>query len=302
MKNYALGVDIGGSHISCAVIDLINNVIVKGSEAERDVDNKAEVVEILSEWSLAIAESAKSIGFDNIAGIGFAMPGPFLYDKGIAKFDSSVAKFEKLYDVDVASELIKILSVNGQTPLRFMNDASAFAVGEAWLGKGAKTNKSVSITLGTGFGSAFIKDGLPVVEGEGVPKMGCVWHLPFEKGIGDDYFSTRWFVKEWELISGKEVKGVKSIAEISKVDDRAIELFVKFGNNLGTFLGPWLRDFGAEILIIGGNVSGAHNLFGDAMLAKLNSMGVNVSVEISDLKENAANILRRFYLYYQKCN
>ena len=54
-----------------------------------------------------------------------------------------------------------------------------------------KQKKSLSITLGTGFGSAFISDRIPIVDGPLVPKIGCVYHLPYRDGIADDYFSTR---------------------------------------------------------------------------------------------------------------
>ena len=46
-----------------------------------------------------------------------------------------------------------------------MNDASAFAVGEAWAGSASDFNRSLSITLGTGFGSAFISNHIPIVDG-----------------------------------------------------------------------------------------------------------------------------------------
>lgn len=290
MKNYAIGVDIGGSHVSCAAIDIVNGTIISGSETERGVNNQASSEEILKEWSLAILQSAEHVGIENLKGVGFAMPGPFLYDKGIAKFTAAVAKFQNLYDINVVESLNDLLNFQEKLPMRFMNDASAFAVGEAWLGKSSNSNKSVSITLGTGFGSAFVTDGIPVVEGEGVPPMGCVWHLPFKDGIGDDYFSTRWFEKEWFKLSGEKLAGVKSVADKAYTNSDAQSLFTKFGDHLGEFMGPWLKDFRADILVMGGNVSGAYQLFGPAFEAKLKAIGLNANIEISNLKEQASLI------------
>lgn len=290
MKNYAIGVDIGGSHISCAAIDIVNGTVINGSEAERAVNNQATAEEILKEWSLAIKQSAEHIGIENLKGVGFAMPGPFSYDKGIAKFTAAVAKFQNLYDVNIVDELNNLLNLQEKLPMRFMNDASAFAVGEDWLGKASAFNKSVSITLGTGFGSAFIADGIPIVEGYDVPKMGCLWHLPFANGIADDYFSTRWFEKEWFNASGEKLTGVKSVADRATINNEVQKLFSKFGNNLAAFSGPWLKSFQAEILVIGGNVSGAYTLFGPAFETKLKEMDLNINIEISNLKEQAALI------------
>ncbi len=94
-----------------------------------------------------------------------------------------------------------------------MNDASAFAVGEAWAGSASGSNRSLAITFGTGFGSAFISNKIPVVDGPEVPRIGCVYHLPYKDGIADDYFSTRWFLGRYKAITGKELKGVKELAE-----------------------------------------------------------------------------------------
>ena len=82
-------------------------------------------------------------------------------------------------------------------PIHFINDAVAFALGEDWIGKTSGSARSLAITLGTGFGSSFLKNSLPVVFGESVPKHGYVWHLPIEGGIADDYFSTRGLVNRY---------------------------------------------------------------------------------------------------------
>lgn len=290
MKRYAIGADIGGSHISCALVDMVKGCIVESSRAERKIDNQSSANNILNGWEEALKQAITGVDPDSLSGIGFAMPGPFAYDKGIALFEK-VAKFESLYGVNVQQELATRLELSAEASLRFMNDASAFAVGEAWQGQAMGTTKSVSITLGTGFGSAFVLDGVPVVEGDGVPEMGCVWHLPFMEGIADDYFSTRWFVARWADISGEIIAGVKDVAEQAILGQlEARELFMEFGSNLGVLLGPWMRDFEAETLVIGGNVMGAWSLFGPAFKAELSSLKVETRVVSSGLKEDAAII------------
>ena len=41
MKRYAIGADIGGSHISCALVDMDNGRIIEASRAERKIDNQS---------------------------------------------------------------------------------------------------------------------------------------------------------------------------------------------------------------------------------------------------------------------
>jgi glucokinase len=133
MKQFSLGVDIGGSHISCALVDMFEGRIVPNSHTEMNINNKASADEILDGWKLALSSTISKAGNENVGGIGFAMPGPFAYDKGIALFDEKVDKFEKLNGVNVCLEMTKRLDLDSQIPVRFMKDASAFALGEAWL-------------------------------------------------------------------------------------------------------------------------------------------------------------------------
>lgn len=287
MKKYVIGTDIGGSHISCALVDIQQKSIVRESFNSQKVNNQADAAEILQKWEETLAKTMSSIERNELAGIGFAMPGPFDYAKGIAMFTKDVAKFEKLHGVNVANLLAEKLSLLPEQ-IRFMNDATAFAVGESWLGKAADVNRSVSITLGTGFGSAFIENEVPVLESDDVPQMGCLWHIPFQKGIGDDYFSTRWFIKMYKEKTGKEVHGVKDIADIALQDNTAQSIFDLFGSNLADFIGPWLAKFKADKLVIGGNVSGAFHLFGPTLRNTLDQQAVSTQIEISELMEDAA--------------
>lgn len=290
MKKLAIGCDVGGSHISCAAIDLSNGAILKESFATQKVDNQGIAEDILNCWLTALKASIYKIDHSQLLGIGFAMPGPFEYHTGIARFTGSNAKYQNLFGVDVGRSIKEKLSLNAQQDVRFLNDATAFAMGEAWAGKASGSSRSLSITLGTGFGSAFIDNGVPVVDRDDVPKLGCVWHLPFDSGIADDYFSTRWFIKRFAEKSGWEMTGVKEIAERVKSDPRAMEIFEEFGQNLGIFLGPWLLKFKADTLVMGGNIAAAYQLFRKEFDESLKNQGLTLSCHVSELKEDAALI------------
>lgn len=287
MKKYAIGADIGGSHISCALIDLEKKSLLRQSLRTQKVDNHASADEIVKDWCIALNKTMGLVSKNDLAGIGFAMPGPFNYPKGIALFTGKNAKYEKLFNIHVADELSKRLDLSPDH-IRFMNDATAFAVGEAWIGKAAQAVLSLSVTLGTGFGSAFIERGLPVVERDDVPDKGCVWHLPFKNGIADDYFSTRWFIKRYFEITGQRTSEAKDIAEKAFSDKAAKAVFDEFGTHLGLFLGPWLEKFNAGILVVGGNISGAYPLFGKPFETSLRRQGLKTVIEISELMEDAA--------------
>jgi glucokinase len=288
-QNLAIGVDIGGSHISCAAVDLKSFKILNETRTEKAVNNKAEASKIIEVWAQALSDVIKKIPQDSLKGIGFGMPGPFDYVKGIS-YIKGVAKYEHLYGCNVKKAISESLNFHDSFPIRFMNDVSTFAVGEALVGKAAKAERSMSITLGTGFGSAFIADRIPIVDGPEVPKLGCVYHLPYGDNIADDYFSTRWFIGRYKKITGRELSGVKQFAELAGKDKVVTDLFTEFGNNLGIFLAPWLKRFKAEIVVVGGNISHAYNLFGDIFEQSLKKEGCNCKVALSELKEDAAFI------------
>lgn len=288
-KKYVIGVDIGGSHISCALIVPEEKQIVPASRVNLPVDHSAEAKEIMEVWTEALDQCRSHIEEGLLEGIGFAMPGPFEYDTGIARFEF-VHKYQHLNGVDVGEAMRKGLDLPRNFPVRFVNDASAFAMGEAWFGKAAGYERSVAITLGTGFGSAFIIGDTPMVEHEQVPEQGCVWHLPYRRGIADDYFSTRWFVKRWKEISGEEIPGVRELAEKAESNAKAREVFAEFGSNLASFLSTWLKLFETKILVIGGNISAAWELYREAFQQQLAKAEVHIQTEISDLGEDAALI------------
>lgn len=294
-RNLAIGADIGGSHISCAAVDLVSYRILKETITEREVNNKAQAGEIIAVWAEALSAAISKIPGEKLKGIGFGMPGPFDYVKGIS-YIKGVAKYENLYGCNVKKAIAETLRVPENFPVRFMNDVSTFAVGEALVGKAAKANRSMSITLGTGFGSAFVSDRIPVVDGPEVPKLGCVYHLPYKDNIADDYFSTRWFLGSYKKLTGKDMKGVKEIAEKASSDKVAMDLFTEFGNNLGSFLSPWLIKFKAEIVVVGGNISHAYNLFGSVFEERLKKEGCDCKVALSGLKEDAARLGAAFLL------
>lgn len=287
--NLAIGVDIGGSHITCAAVDLVSFKILRETITERAVDNKAPADDIIGVWSQAIADIIKKIPEGSLKGIGFGMPGPFDYVRGIS-YIKGVAKYEHLYGTNVMEAISSKLHFPDNFPVRFMNDVSVFAVGEALVGKAAKTKRSMSITLGTGFGSAFIDNRIPIVDGPEVPKLGCVYHLPYGDNIADDYFSTRWFLGSYKKLRGKELSGVKELADLAPADKVVMDLFTGFGNNLAVFLAPWLKRFKAEIVVVGGNISHAYNLFGDVFEKRLKTEGSECKVALSELKEDAALI------------
>lgn len=279
-----IGVDVGGSHILSAAVDLNSGAIDESTRAHVHIDSKQTSEDLMQDWARCINGTLAHCQGQDVAGIGFAMPGPFNYKEGIAMFEGN-DKYEHLYGVHIASALQPLIAEN--LKFRYQNDASCFAMGVDGYGVAKKSKKSISITLGTGFGAAFIDDGVPIVTREDVPEDGCFWHLPFKEGIADDYFSTRWFRQAYQTTFGKEVPGVKEIAVEVAGNETAQQLFDQFGENLAGFLAPWIAKFKPDMIVMGGNISRAFDLFAPSLYRHLDT-GNEISFEVSELKEDAA--------------
>lgn len=286
-SSYVIGVDVGGSHILSGAVKLHAGTLMDASLFESKIDNKAPRAGILKAWAATINQTLESVKGKHILGVGFAMPGAFNYKTGVALFEGN-EKYESLYDCNIPESLGPLLN-SEKLEMRFLNDATSFAVGEAWKGEAAGKTKALSITLGTGFGSAFIADGIPVTSGETVPEHGCLWHLPFQDGIGDDFFSTRWFTNSYKSLTGKSLPGVKELHDLHKEGDAvAMLLFHEFGINLGKFINTWIQRFNPEVLVMGGNISKAWDLFSTSFHQELDREKLRLEVKVSQLKEHAA--------------
>lgn len=286
-KQFAIGTDIGGSHITCQLFDLESHQFIGKVRIRKSVDSHSTAPEIIDAWADAIREAAGDIPLSELSGIGFAMPGPFDYQNGIAWFEN-VEKFNHLYGVNVMSEILMRFQLEETYPIRFFNDAACFAIGESLQGEAAQFSRLLAITLGTGFGSTFIDNHKPVSGKYGIPDDGFLYNVPFKNSVADYHFSTRWFLKEYKALTGKEISGVKQLADMVINDNSVALIFHDFGSELGNFLVPWLQKFDAECLVIGGNISSAYPLFRRDLLDQFSQAGLQIPVIISSSPEDAA--------------
>ena len=286
MKQYAIGVDIGGSHVCTCAVALETGRLAAGSLCSRKVDCHAPARTILGEWADAIRRSAGAVGDGAIAGIGMALPGPFDYVRGISLIEG-VDKFEHLFGLDLAASLPPLLGEYGRLPLRYVNDASAFALGEYHSGAGRGSQRMIALTLGTGIGSGFVDGGRLVTEGPEVPANGWVYHLPFAETIVDDQFSTRWFLRRHAELSGRDAAGVKEIAEAAADDALARRIFDEYGVRFAEFLPPLCRAFSCRKVVLGGNISRAWPLFAPALHEALARAGADLDLSCTELHDNA---------------
>jgi glucokinase len=276
-SNLVVGIDIGGSHITAALVDLESHSIIHDSLIRRPVNSKGNKEQILKEWTGAIL-SCKAHHSRTSRKIGIAMPGPFDYENGIS-YIKGLDKYDALYNLNVKELLATELGIN-QNDIFMMNDASCFLKGEVFGGAARDCNNIIGITLGTGLGSAVYKNGI-MYDGD-------LYYMPYKDAAAEDYLSARWFIKRYKELTGSTVINVKEIRDRIPGDELATSLFADFGNNLGEVLATYVKRHHAEVVVIGGNIINAWELFIYETEKVLYNYLLPVSVRKAKLGEVAA--------------
>lgn len=246
--------EVGGTHVSAAWVDPDGWRV--GEPARYPLRGDASGDELLASLASAAAGLAAGPG----ASWGIAMPGPFDYQDGVGHY-AGVGKFEGLAGVDVRSALYELLP---QRPgsITFVNDASAFLIGEWLIGTAVGATRCAAITLGTGIGSAFLDRGIVVDSGPSVPPDAELHLLSYADLPLEHWVSRRALLRLYDTATGRangvDVKELAARARAGDVD--ALAAFAASYQVLGEVLGPWLERFGADQLVVGGSISNAWDL------------------------------------------
>jgi glucokinase len=262
-----LAVDVGGSHVSvalCVPEDL--RVIQRTSAPLSGISSFDGFVDLIYVLGREVAGSTP-----RLAGAAFAVPGPFDCAAGVSLMKHKLAS---LYGRDLRSALAARF---GWAPsqLRFLNDASAFLLGELNAGSARGAIRAVGMTLGTGIGSAFACNGHCVTEGKGVPPGGEIWNFPYRGGIVEDLISTRAVKADYAARTGKDIE-VKEIAVAAATDPDARQVFETLGSNLGHVIRDVIVPFQPELVVAGGGISRSAPLFLPIAEKQIESLGIRL--------------------------
>jgi predicted NBD/HSP70 family sugar kinase/mannose-6-phosphate isomerase class I len=287
MSHLAMGIDVGGTHITAGIVDLKKQELINNSIVRINTDSSGSLQSVLESWISLIKECLSMIGNKPIAGIGLAMPGPFDYANGISEI-LGLGKYESLFGLNIRYALASLL--NGKIHprrIRFMNDAHCFLAGETWKELNPSEN-IIGLTLGTGFGSAFCRGNQIVFYGNEVPSGGFLYNQAFRDKTAEEYFNTQWFLNRYAELSNVQIENVKELANLALNNDTAMRVFEEFAVNLAEFLSEYINKFKAQKLIIGGSISKSAFLFKDILAKELVTSKINIDVKISNMGEHAA--------------
>jgi glucokinase len=258
-------IDVGGTHVTAALVDTARWRTVEGARHRTPLNSGGSAAAIVGSLATAIAP----LGDIGASVLGVSMPGPFDYGAGIGRF-RDVGKFDALNGVDVGAALRSALSVP-PAGIVFVNDASAFAIGEWVAGAAQGADRTVGITLGTGVGSAFLDHGRAVSAGPSVPPGGYAHRLRIGGRPLEDVVSRRAIVAAYQSeTAGQAGVDVDVIARYAGGGDAAARRVLDHAMGaLGEALRPWLVRFRADVLVVGGGIAASWDLIEPALHASL---------------------------------
>jgi len=254
-NNAFLTIDTGGTYLKSAVIDSKGEVL-DGSHVtvkSNSAGSKDKILHAFREIILKGLEIINSRGA-RLEGIGVAFPGPFDYLNGVPQMEH---KFMSIYGLKLREFFRKIPGVSNDIPISFINDAHAVLSGELWKGNAQGFANSAVVTIGTGLGFAFSKDGIVQCNSWGGPPV-TIFRLPYKDGILEDFTARRGFLKIYSEISGKRKEGI-DVSDLGKWADAgdkdSIMTFRTVGSILTEAIENILIERDIQCLLLGGQIS-----------------------------------------------
>jgi len=277
----AISIDLGGTFIKGAVVDVQGNILTKASKETCSGQGREVVLNNI----IGLIRELEGTADVQIVGIGIGSPGSIDTENGIIK--GGIANVPELNGLALADELGKEFSY----PIYVDNDATNAAKGEFYFGAGKGFDNILCLTLGTGIGAGIILNGevyhgvsdyageighMTIVP-EGRPcscgKLGCI----------EAYSSGTAMVSR---ALAKKTQGVDSLLndyEASKItpllieqlaekgDEQCKEILYEAGRYLGIMLASVNNLLNLEKIIIGGGISAGGNLVFDPIIKYYNS-------------------------------
>ncbi|MGI8772120.1 MAG: ROK family protein, partial [Acidobacteriaceae bacterium] len=145
-----LGIDCGGSHLSCALID--DKKLLAHASLETAATSLREILPLLASTLRDLCRSC-SVSVQSCSGLGIGLP--VILEARTGAVLSTLNKYCDLPQIDLAAWSERELGL----PIRFENDARMALLGEQFAGAAVGAQDVVMITLGTGIGAAAMLQG-----------------------------------------------------------------------------------------------------------------------------------------------
>lgn len=261
--------DLGGTNIRAAAVDRTGRIVCA---AQMPTPKGLRPSRLISIITGSFQELARAIGpGDRFEAAAIAVPAPAAEDgDGILR---KVPNIPTLEGMQLGGPLQQRFGI----PVLIENDAAAAAIGEHWLGASRRARTSIMFTLGTGIGGGLIIDGRPFRGPDG--SAGEIGHFCVEpdgepcgcgsRGCLEQYASAQGILRMAKR-SGLDAAGSKDVFTAAIAGDKSAKrVFSEAGCYLGIVAAGLINALNPDMIVFGGKVAGAFDLFAPAMRAEI---------------------------------
>lgn len=256
-KKLIIGVDLGGTNLKLALIDLKYKIRYKEVFSTKNFLTKESLIAATID-SINNIIKYQRLKRKGILGIGLGLPGPIDMQQGIVHFFPNIPGWKEV-------NLKKILEKRLGLPVFLDNDANLMSLAEFRMGAARGCKNAICLTLGTGVGAGIIING-KLYRGSSFAS-GEIGHIPLNekgprcncRGIAclETYIGNKRIIKEARGLFKRDI----SLEELSQLardkNKKAITIWSRVGSHLGVALSGIVNLLNPDLIVIGGGVAGA---------------------------------------------
>lgn len=267
MKNYIIGIDIGGSYIKSGIVKYDGEIVASMKIPTPLSVGVGSMENVFKTIAARLTEQA-GITKENIIGVGVGSAGAVDSSLGEVCFAANLT-MERFPLASVAEEALGL-------PVKVANDANCACLGEWKFGSGKNFSDMILVTLGTGVGGGIIVDNKLLTGNRGAG--GEIGHMLLckggrqcscgRKGCFEAYVSGGALVSQtieamqkdrktklWKIMDESKMITPKLIFDMSREDKLAKKIVGDYIVNLAEGLVDLGNIFRPQAIIIGGGLS-----------------------------------------------
>lgn len=296
-KKYSIGIDVGGTNVKIAIVDLKGNIIYSNSVPTRAEMGYEYTIKNMKETIYSSLKETK-LSIDNINGIGFGLPGQINSDEGLVRLLPNIPGWKNI-------PLGKIMEDEFKVKVKLDNDVRVATLGEFNFGAGQGCKNLICLTVGTGVGSGIIVNG-QLVRGASM-SAGEIGHMILQEHNGPicgcgatgcleafasgpsivkmakDYLEGGKSTVYQELASSGPITPYLVYEAALQGDAVAKRIFTMTGEWIGLALVNVVNLLNPEKIIVGGGVGQSGNLLLDPVRKVIKERALQVSAEAVEI-------------------
>lgn len=279
MSKYIIAIDLGGTNLKVALLDLKLKIKQKYSLDTRKFPGKAGLIKAIQ---YAVNQTITDCGLErsHILGIGLGVPGPVDAKKGIVHFFPNIPGWREVGLKNILQKRIKI-------PVLLDNDAKVMTLAEWRFGRARNFDNVLCITLGTGVGGGLILSGKLHRGNDNA--AGEVGHLPINElgprcncggqGCLEAYVGNKRIIDYAERIL-KRRNSLEQLSLLAKKNNKkAIQVWEYVGNKLGVAFVALANTLNLDAIVVGGGVSAAGSVLLNAIKKTIKDRAMSVQAK-----------------------